>query len=355
MKKAKLSPPSCSFLPADILVKVAIFIADAEDLFAFLEALHRFNILGPLEQIYKLGAKQKHANLWPSLRIETRSRNSRRRHSYEAIARYFPKVVVKDVEDIEWLKKLQIEKIELILTDKWPLVGDWTSLPIRTLIQSRKADIHKGWTNILPQLQHLISLQVATKDTGAINDVCAFAAQSRTLVELAMICDHGSMTFSAVDHLVEWFNRQPVRLFAYRGYGYLSSGHDTQNRKLFHAIFDCPTLEILTLTGFNLRHMDFDHVTLFIKSLTLHICNGTNDYVTRLARCLVGSKLTHLSLKKSSKYNHDATAIHSLFRILPRTSIKHLEMHDYSVRSTHLCKLTPLIALCTLESLALYV
>ncbi|CAK4220717.1 unnamed protein product, partial [Aphanomyces euteiches] len=122
MKKAKPSPPSCSFLPADILVNVAIFIADADDMFSFLEALHPLNILGPLEQIYKLGAKQKHANLWPSLRIETRSRNSRSRRLYEAIARYYPKVVVTDVEDIEWLKKLHIDYIEWILTDKWPLV-----------------------------------------------------------------------------------------------------------------------------------------------------------------------------------------------------------------------------------------
>ncbi|KAH9123335.1 hypothetical protein LEN26_009963 [Aphanomyces euteiches] len=356
MKKAKPSPPSCSFLPADILVNVAIFIADADDMFSFLEALHPLNILGPLEQIYKLGAKQKHANLWPSLRIETRSRNSRSRRLYEAIARYYPKVVVTDVEDIEWLKKLHIDYIEWILTDKWPLVRDWTSLPIRTLIQSHKADIHKGWTTILPQLQHLMSLQVATKDTGAISDVCAFAAQSRTLVELAIICDHGSMTILAVDHLVEWFNRQPVRLFDYRGYGYLSSGYNTQNRKLFRAIFDCPTLEILSLSGFILRDMDFDHITLFMKSLTLHICShGSNDYVRRLAECLVGSKVTHLSLKKSSKYNHDATAIYDLFRMLPRTSVKNFEMHDYSVRSSHICKLTRLIALCKLESLALYV
>ncbi|KAH9131338.1 hypothetical protein AeNC1_019701, partial [Aphanomyces euteiches] len=262
---------------------------------------------------------------------------------------YYPKVVVTDVEDIEWLKKLHIGNIEWILTDKWPLLSEWTALPITKLIQSRKANYRKGWTTILPQLQHLTSLQVATNDRGAISDVCAFAAQSRTLVELAIICDHGSMTFSAVDHLVEWFNRQPVRLFDYRGYAY----QNPQNYKLFQAIFDCPTLETVKLSGFNLRGADIDEITLFMKSLTLRNCMTSYDFISRLTKRLEGSKTTQLSLEV--RHDFDVTGIYYLFENLRQTSIKHLELRVYCVRIMQLCELTPLIARCSLESLSLHV
>ncbi|CAK4090726.1 unnamed protein product, partial [Aphanomyces euteiches] len=55
MKKLKVSAPAFSLLPVDVIVNIAFSIPIAADLFAFLEALRPYNLLGPLEHLYQLG------------------------------------------------------------------------------------------------------------------------------------------------------------------------------------------------------------------------------------------------------------------------------------------------------------
>ena len=66
MKKRRLSEKSWS-LPSDILIKIAFFIPESEDLIGFLESLRPYHNLGPLECLYEWGIQYDHATLGPAM------------------------------------------------------------------------------------------------------------------------------------------------------------------------------------------------------------------------------------------------------------------------------------------------
>ncbi|KAG9397847.1 hypothetical protein AC1031_016557 [Aphanomyces cochlioides] len=78
-----------SALPVDIVVKIALFIPNPEDLFAFLQ------VLRPLSDL----------DLWPPLFLNSSILGSHNMISYETIVKYYANVIVEEIwDDVDWLK-----------------------------------------------------------------------------------------------------------------------------------------------------------------------------------------------------------------------------------------------------------
>ncbi|KAH9123334.1 hypothetical protein LEN26_009962 [Aphanomyces euteiches] len=353
MKRAKL--PTCAGLPFDVVVKIAFAIPDIEDLFSFLDALRPAKVLGPLESLYRLGLSEKRRDLWPSLRLDSSIRQSPRCCLYEDIAKYYPKVVVEEALDAEWLIKLDVAKIEWITEEKWPLVGNWSVLPIVAFSWLSGCEEPPSWNDIFAKMQHLTALKVGAMKSEAISDVCAFAAQSETLVHLELDCCIAAVPSNAQNNLKKWLDRHPGRQFGCYGVESIRSYDNTLKLSLYDTIFAHPNLETLILSNCNLYGVDLNRTNTSIKSLSVHECIMPEDFVIRLASWLEGSKLTHFSLTKYSHYDHKCISIQHLLEGVARSSVKHLELRDQDVDSKHLSNCFPLVETCLLESLTMYV
>ncbi|KAH9120010.1 hypothetical protein LEN26_011328 [Aphanomyces euteiches] len=97
--------PAWAKIPVDVVLKMAFFIPDADTLFAVLEALQPYNVLGPLEHLHRLGLVENRLLLWPSLVLNPSILDSVNSSSYEAIAKFYSEVVVENVwHDVAWLQ-----------------------------------------------------------------------------------------------------------------------------------------------------------------------------------------------------------------------------------------------------------
>ncbi|KAH9186400.1 hypothetical protein AeNC1_011622 [Aphanomyces euteiches] len=355
-KRPKLADSAWSRLPVEVVVKIAFAIPDPDDLFDFLEALRPYKVLGPLEDLYQLGLAFAHSDLWPLLRIPYVMTKSPKRHWYDNIARYYPKVVVEGKLDVEWLKKIGVQSIELIMTLEWPLVGDWASLTITEFTVSFHGNEPENWTNLLPQMHQLIRLKVSGANEDGINGVCAFAAESNNLIHLEIDFQFWNSPQTAIRNLIKWFNRQPVRVFGGNGMVWGSNQEVALKQQFYKAMFNCPTMDKLLLSSSNLSDVDFSHLTLSMNSLSISRCTPfREDFFLRLGKGLEGSKVTHISVTDSHSYADHCSYIKHLLQSLPRTSIKHLELHDGSIPWKPLLKLFPLLEYCPLEKLTIHI
>ncbi|KAH9153903.1 hypothetical protein AeRB84_003923 [Aphanomyces euteiches] len=177
-------------LPTDVIITIAFFIPDAADLFTYLEALRVFNVLGPLEHLHKLGTKRRHQDLWPSLTITTATLQSQFILSYEAIVKYYARVVIHDISDFQWLRthlnpKVQVEWNANDLPVPEEILDNWTDLRITRLDCYFYSRDTSKLNEILPRLPHLSALKACLRDT--LDYLCPLVAKSTQLTELQLI------------------------------------------------------------------------------------------------------------------------------------------------------------------------
>ncbi|KAG9397789.1 hypothetical protein AC1031_016639 [Aphanomyces cochlioides] len=199
MKKPKASTPVRSLLPLDVFIKIAFYLPGAADLFAFLEALRPYNLLGPLEHL-------------------------------SPIAKYYSTVAIQDLGQAAWLKKhLDPQtKIEWVV-EKFPnsvseIADEVWDLRIARVRFGFKHNSVSSGKEILSRLKHLTSLKVHVKHAFSTpeilnenhriwDDIFKFVAQSDQLTEFEFFRETHAMTASSLVQLIEWFRRQPVRVF----------------------------------------------------------------------------------------------------------------------------------------------
>ncbi|CAK4700515.1 unnamed protein product, partial [Aphanomyces euteiches] len=133
-KKSRASKAVRSLPPVDIIIKIAFCIPDTADLFAFLEALRPYNLLGPLEHLYQLGMRlERSFYLWPCLRLPPSLHDWSQ--PYEAIAKYYSKVIIYDFKHATWLKHhlnptVKIEWVVKSFPAPWEIPKDTWELRI---------------------------------------------------------------------------------------------------------------------------------------------------------------------------------------------------------------------------------
>ncbi|KAH9107216.1 hypothetical protein AeMF1_017379, partial [Aphanomyces euteiches] len=346
-----------SILPDDVVLKIALAIPEAEDVFAFLEALRPYINLGPLEHLYKLGLTHNRSELWPTLRIRQSDLDSPDRSLYEAIAEYYTNVRACCLwDEIKWLetnlnRNVSIEWFMDDMPYKDYIDDAFYLLPITRLDVNIEAYEPLEWSEILlPRLKHLTSVKVET-DYPDLSDLLSLVATSGQITELNLCCCYGNpISDDSVDYLTKWLRHQPVRKFVCRADDWEPANMGAK-RKIFQAVFNCATLEVLELWSFHVdMKMDVTGVTLAMKSLTLNYCIKKCNNIKALAARLQGSNVTRLALNESIK---DVLGIQYLFQVLPQTSIKSLALICELVSPAKWLDVAPLIAACPLEKLTL--
>ncbi|KAG9397836.1 hypothetical protein AC1031_016546 [Aphanomyces cochlioides] len=351
-----LMQPAMLSLPVDIIVKIAFLIPNAGDLFAFLEALHPFNILGPLEHLFCLDSTELCARLWPTLRLSSLLINSAYLPSLEAILKYYGTIEVDGIwNDVTWLKKHlhPTTNIEWMIGSDRPPVeigADWTCLRItRVSIRFIGGDCPLWSKTILPQLPSLTSLEVYSNYDSA-SDFFEFLAASKRITELQLYFQTLRWTVSDFFHLTQWFCHQPVRMFKCH-----SGDWDGVNYALledfYQAMFNCATLEILELVNCYMDDMDFTEVALTMQRLQLVSCFVDPLQFQLFTNLLIGSKTTCFELIDGSV--DGIGGIEYLLQVQPATNIKHMKLEGFLLDGTSWSKLAFLIQSCTLETLAL--
>ncbi|KAH9111879.1 hypothetical protein AeMF1_013693 [Aphanomyces euteiches] len=153
----------------------------------------------------------------------------------------------------------------------------WTKWAASQRISVVKSYVRSGvplnLIHILPQLHYLSHLTLASNENLAL--ILAFAAQSTRLNELVINIfpwtAHELITAQMANDVIEWFHRQPVRVFQFSNWNLVDL--DATLKQLFYqVVFTCPTLEELSIYNTKLDDVDFSGMALSMKSLTLSKC-----------------------------------------------------------------------------------
>ncbi|CAK4208574.1 unnamed protein product [Aphanomyces euteiches] len=277
-------------------------IPDESDLFTFLEVLRTFNVLGPLEHLHKLGLKRKHEELWPTLKITPAVLESQFSTLFEAIAKFYSHVVIKDMTDVKWLRKhlnpaVQVEWI----TDEFPvpqeILDKWTDFRITRLNGDFYSLDSTGLNAILPKLRHVTALKMWVEDT--LDHICALVAKSTQITELSIgaYMDDDLNESNLLD-ISEWLIREPVRKFTFVGTHEWHDIGDAVKQKFFESMINCPTLDELKFDAREIYDLDFSKFTFSMRSL--EVSGLDSDFAKSFASRLEGSKITDLWVPAAS-------------------------------------------------------
>ncbi|CAK4425915.1 unnamed protein product [Aphanomyces euteiches] len=277
-------------------------IPDESDLFTFLEVLRTFNVLGSLEHLHKLGLKRKHEELWPTLKITPAVLESQFSTLFEAIAKFYSHVVIKDMTDVKWLRKhlnpaVQVEWI----TDEFPvpqeILDKWTDFRITRLNGDFYSLDSTGLNAILPKLRHVTALKMWVEDT--LDHICALVAKSTQITELSIgaYMDDDLNESNLLD-ISEWLIREPVRKFTFVGTHEWHDIGDAVKQKFFESMINCPTLDELKFDAREIYDLDFSKFTFSMRSL--EVSGLDSDFAKSFASRLEGSKITDLWVPAAS-------------------------------------------------------
>ncbi|KAF0731354.1 hypothetical protein Ae201684P_007205 [Aphanomyces euteiches] len=326
------SASNCSVLPLDVVMKIAFYIPDAPDLFAYLEGLRTLRSLGDLEHLYQLGLSQRHSDLWPRLLINSSILESTLRSSYEAIAKYYVNIVVKDVNDVVWVKKhvhfmTDIEWIMTILPVTTDIANNWTDMRITRLSVGSECEAPGGWNDIFRRLPCLTSLSLLHVE-GNVDTLLDVVTKSTQLTELKFFPEEFEIKATDLLCLTEWFRSQRPQVFE-TGFHEWDHVDETLVQDFCEAVFNCSSLKSLCLTDMYLRDVDFSHFMMKMESLQLNCCCINSDVVKSLASRLPDSKLVHLELMDS--WNQATVYLEDVIQALPHSSIKTLKLLGLSL------------------------
>ncbi|KAH9151565.1 hypothetical protein LEN26_003839 [Aphanomyces euteiches] len=348
--------PGVTTLPIDVLIKIVFFITHVKDLLSFLKTLRPAINLGPLELLHQLGSTLEHSSFWPTLLIDASTIGVLTTSPHRDIVKYYSNVTIEygGWEIFRWMRKYLSPKAAIewhidTIPEKINNVDNWTSFRITDVSIAITKENASTWKNVLPRLDHLTSLRVASK-YGNLKEIFAILSVTKTITAFEVVAENGyAVQRDERLHLSQWFHRQPVREFEawFKDMNLL----DIELRQsLCEAMFNCPSLERLKLAAFYLDDMDFTKFSFSMKWLMLDEQNS--DVLNLLATRLTHSKLTDLVLRDCID---DGTfnGLKSILQALSSSPIKSLEVTDFHLNCSQWAKLTPLIQTCTLNSLCL--
>ncbi|KAG9403202.1 hypothetical protein AC1031_005855 [Aphanomyces cochlioides] len=245
-KKRKVNVVSAwTVLPEDLIIKIAFSIPDVADLFTFLKALVPLNVLGPLEDLHKLGLVRDTKDLWPCLRLDSTILESKFRSSYEDVAKYYSSVLIIDMTDVKWLRKhlnpaVHVEWIACQFPIPQEILNEWTELRITRLYGVFYKNDTSALTSVLPRLAHLSYFNMQVEDT--LDYLRPLIARSTKITSLKLVTKMNvELKESNVLDLVAWFSSHPVQTFSFDGC------HEQYNIDIALRLVNCSTMDELTL------------------------------------------------------------------------------------------------------------
>ncbi|KAH9168309.1 hypothetical protein AeNC1_017951 [Aphanomyces euteiches] len=329
--------------PVDVVTKLAFSIQEADDLFAFLEALRLSNNLGPFQHLLQLGLTHDHSDLWPSLRLSSSTLDGASISSYEAIIKYYSSVIVEDDwHDVEWLKthlnpEASIEWRVNRLSDKIDHLNAWTDLRITSLRLQINDYIDLGWKVVLPQLHQLTTLHVDATQ-GDLGDLYEIVAKSSQIIEFKAFTNGlYQVDEKDVHNSIKWFRRQPVRVFEAEvsEWGNLNVN---LRQTMYEVMFNCPTLDRLRIVeDSSYDGIDFTKFTFPMQSSRLQSSHLTSDIVRSFSCQLEKSRLNFLELIDYKDQNVDGAEC--LLRVLPLPQIGVNWLHRLKIVDWKVCYL----------------
>ncbi|CAK4085019.1 unnamed protein product [Aphanomyces euteiches] len=343
----------------DVVVKIAFFITEPDDLFAFLDALRSSKLIGPLEYLWKLSLSNKRSLLWPKLDLSRLDfKNPATPEWVEAIAKYYPCVSIAHAMDVGWLRR----HVSPQARQEWSIISipnsrqywrNWSTLRITQLTILAKNVDYSGFLEALTHLDHLKSLHLSAiaETIRWMDRVLAFAATSAQLEELELITalDH-DITASMLQDLIKWFNRRPVRVFRFCKWRWRVDDK-VLKQTFYETMFNSPKLDRLKVAHTPLDDIDFSNMVMSVRYLHVEDCYLNSEQIGTLATSLERSSVQELIL---AIYGDPCIeGIQQLIRALPRMTIKSLELAIYYCTYVAWDDVVPLLESCKLTSLTL--
>ncbi|KAG9397839.1 hypothetical protein AC1031_016549 [Aphanomyces cochlioides] len=230
-------------------------------------------------------------------------------------------------------------------------LDDWANLKIFHLAVDMYDDDEAIWcTDALSQFPTLTCLE-ANVSCYNLDDFFANLAASKQITQLHLSFDEYQLTAFDLVHLTEWLRHQPVCQFGCELGDWEDLDFDVKEA-FYHAMFNCPTMDVLELSSCEMDDVDFTEYDFPMKSLVLDQCGLSSEQVEALASRLEGSKMTSLQLTDFTFDNMGG--IESLLEIQPKTPMTHLSLSGLHMDEAAWSKLAPLIEKCTLETLVFY-
>ncbi|KAG9414404.1 hypothetical protein AC1031_013760 [Aphanomyces cochlioides] len=308
--------------PDEVVVIIALFVPESADFAAFLEANREMaNLPEPLESLYQLGLMAGHTNFWPILKLRPDHwrLDKTSQQIIQSLAKYYSAV--------EWYLPFKLTS---------HVLSAWSHIRIMTLdadyYRSKLCQNSTELDHFLAHFNNLTTLKISMRDTRVVDAVFAFAAQSRQLTHLELtfrINRYVRQTTATANNIIDWFHRQPVRVFKFSGMYFFEYA---MKQVVVDVIFNCPTLETLEFSQ-GLQGLNFTRLTLPMATLKLHKIQSST-YLWQLFQTLVGSGVRHLTLKgELNKFPRNVRDLHLLFETLNQTPIETLEILNCRVRS----------------------
>ncbi|KAH9115223.1 hypothetical protein AeMF1_010740 [Aphanomyces euteiches] len=344
-----------SLLPINVVLDATSFLC-YNDIIAFVEALRPNVILEPLEHLYRLGLTHNSVKIWPSLCLEPTMLGSEYLSSYEAIAGYYGKVVLEDNwQDVTRLK-MHLNPTAVIewrssnfSVPTW-ISDEWVVSRITGIEFSSETTRSSSWNDVLPRLPNLTYVLLEGGCDLALSSFTKFLATGNHKITVVYIFSiNYELSTSEMAYLTKWFRHQPVQEFEF--FGDVDDIDQDVQKAFYQAVFDCPTLEKLSLHNFDIQAIDISPWTFKMRYLELDNCLKDSEDVETFASRLQESNLSFLKLR--NYWDENVYGIECLLRVLPLTPIKQLVLTGIFIESSSWLQLVPLFETCTLKTLTL--
>ncbi|KAF0698344.1 Aste57867_11022 [Aphanomyces stellatus] len=362
-------------LPADVLLNIVSFVADATTLFAWLDALGTAASRGPLEPLWQLGRLQAPTTLWPSLRLQkTTMENAAARVNVEAIVRYFVNspVQVGWPDALEWLLRHVRPWITVYWNARLPLAtvrraphdwfSSWAELPLvhvtLTDLSPSDAVVSTAFYAALPRCTGLTRLDLAGHlDLRAIFH---FAATSTKLQALYLSCSgggHSQVTTGVLADACHWLACTRVTMFQFGAWVWADDVDNAARAAFYAALFSHKTMETIALWQCSLPNLELT-TPLGVRKLVLVECSLSPRSVRGLAHAVPHSALAELAMddlvRNSPHSGAYLDAFAWLMQALCHSNVATLSLERCNLGDMYWPRLAPLLQqIPTLESVNL--
>ncbi|KAH9101602.1 hypothetical protein AeMF1_008371 [Aphanomyces euteiches] len=363
------SNPWTSRLQEDILSHISAFIAAPDDFISLLEAIGPDKLQGSFRSIWELGLHMDLADLWPSLRI-TGGLSSGQLDILKHYVTFYSIVRVDELVKLEWLKKHMRPETELHCTihrvppaDYYHELSNFRVTRMWITVHCSE-DVELLLSSLKELMEHLTALVLHPLfNLRNLDRILYHVSQSKQLTEFECWKSAGQnhrffITDQMVQDVVEWFRRQPVRVFRIN-YWEIEVDDPSLKQLLYETIYNCPTLDTFECSKCNQSGIDFTSCSPQMRSLQIRRSMDPSTFED-FVDCLPRSKVMNFKWIPTFSHYCFIDKIHSysagmqrLFEALPLTSIRKLEVSNSHCESALWHLWAPLLASSRLKSLTL--
>ncbi|KAF0727962.1 hypothetical protein Ae201684P_009447 [Aphanomyces euteiches] len=210
---------------------VALFVHDANTLFAFLKALRPANLLGPLERLWQLSVVKSHTDLWPYLNIRHDDENLTEEYQLHllSVMKLYDRVFIHGSPNFPWTLANFKENVEFRWSE-WIIDEDFETSWIAQISERvfelfSPNEFEKSDINMLlaefPRFTNLRSLDLYIDEPWYLEDLFDFLADKSQITELEIPyrCGadffHTDVTDSTARSIIRWFENLPVKVFKF--------------------------------------------------------------------------------------------------------------------------------------------